>query len=237
MNWGSWLDEYDREARLAPAMLALLPLALIAIGLGMENNAILTSVVAALLAVGAPVILAKQVADRGRVIEASLFAKWGAPPTTLMLVRPVEGASRYIQQQRRTRLEKACGISLPTNPVLSDADLETYQAALRWLVENTRDHTRFPVVWAELKAYGFERNTLGLRTMALFTAAIGVLTLTAGAITGTLSADLSPRPNLALAATCALAGLWWWRVPSESRVRAAADRYAERILDTTAILP
>lgn len=237
MNWGSWLDEYDREARLAPALLAILPLVLTAIGLGLENNAILASVIAALLAGGVPMILAKQVADRGRAIEAKLFAKWGAPPTTLMLVPPADGPGGEIQQQRRARLEKASGINLPTKPTLADADVETYHAAVRWLIENTRDHTRFPVVWAELKTYGFERNTLGLRSIALFTSDIGVVALTTGAIAGSLGAHLSVGTNAALAATCLLAGLWWWRIPSENRVRAAADRYAERILDTSAALP
>jgi hypothetical protein len=35
-----------------------------------------------LLAIGVPMIVAKQVADRGGAIEAKLFAKWGAAPTT-----------------------------------------------------------------------------------------------------------------------------------------------------------
>src|SRR5215218_4103235 len=206
MNWGNWLDEYDREARLVPALVAILPLVLTAIGLGLENNMILASVIAALLAVGVPMIVAKQVADRGRAVEAKLFTKWGAPPTTLMLVPPADGPSGEIQRQRRARLEKASGISLPTNPALTGSEVETYQAAVRWLVENTRDHTRFPVVWAELKTYGFGRNALGLRSIALFTSALGVLALTAGATAGALGAHLSVGTNAALSAVCALAG-------------------------------
>jgi len=237
MTWGSWLDEYDREARLVPALVAILPIAFIAIGLGLQNNAILASVIAALLAVGVPTIVAKQVADRGRAVEAKLFAKWGAAPTSLMLVPPADGRASEIQRQRRGRLEKASGVSLPTNPALVGSDVEVYQAAVRWLIENTRDHARFPVLWAELKTYGFERNALGLRRIALFASGLGVLALAAAAIAGALGAHLSVGTNVALSAVCALAGLWWWRIPSENRVRAAADRYAERILDTSASLP
>lgn len=237
MNWGSWLDEYDREARLVPALLTILPLLLAAIGLGFKDNAILVSVIAALLAVGVPMVVAKQVADRGRVIEAMLYAKWGAPPTTLMLVPPAVGPIGELLQQRRARLEQASGIRLPTNPTLADSAVETYQAAVRWLIENTRDHARFPVVWSELKTYGFERNALGLRGIALVSSCLSVLASTASAIAGALGADLSVGTNAVLAGVCALVGLWWWRVPSESRVRAAADRYSERLLDTSAVLP
>lgn len=235
MNWGSWLDEYDREARLVPALLAVLPLALTAIGLGVQDNAILVSVIAALLAVGVPMVVAKQVADRGRAIEATLFAKWGAPPTTLMLVPPAEGPIGEILRQRRARLERASGISLPTNPALTDSALETYQAAVRWLIENTRDRTRFPVVWAELKTYGFERNALSLRSTALCSSCLGAAVLVAAALAGALGADLYFGVNVVLAGACALVGLWWWRVPSENRVRVAADRYAARVLDTSAV--
>src|SRR5688572_7654714 len=66
VNWGSWLDEYDREARLVPALLAVLPLAFAVIGLGFEDNPLLLSIVGALVGVGVPMVVAKQVADRGR---------------------------------------------------------------------------------------------------------------------------------------------------------------------------
>lgn len=237
MNWGSWLDDYDREARLVPALVAVLPLTLTAIGFGIQSNARLVSVAAVLVAVGVPSIVAKQVADRGRALEAQLFAKWGGPPTTLILVPPAGGPSGEIQQQRRARLEKASGICLPASPSLVSADVETYQAAVRWLIENTRDRARFPVVWSELKNYGFERNALGLRNVGIWSSGLGALALTAGALAGVLGAHLSIGTSAALGAICALVGLWWWRIPSEERVRAAADRYAERLLDTSAALP
>jgi len=45
MNWGSWLDEYDREARLVPALFVLLPVALAVVGLGFEDNALLVTMI------------------------------------------------------------------------------------------------------------------------------------------------------------------------------------------------
>jgi hypothetical protein len=236
VSWGSWLDEYDREARLVPALLAILPLALAAIGLGFNDNPILLTVVGVLVAVGAPMVVAKQVADRGRAVEEALYVKWGAPPTTLMLVPPSDEPIGEILQQRRARLEQASGISLPTDPTLTDVATEKYQAAVRWLIENTRDHNTFPVVWSELKTYGFERNSLGLRRAGILSSLAGILALIAGAVAGAYGAPLSVSATVVLAGACAVVGLWWWRVPSEDRVRTAADRYAARLLDAAALL-
>ncbi|GGM99370.1 hypothetical protein GCM10009721_28030 [Terrabacter tumescens] len=236
MNWGRWLDEYDREARLVPALLTVLPLVLVAIGFGVQDNPVLAGIVAVLLAIGAPMVVAKQVADRGRAVEKTLFAKWGAPPTTLKLIPTPDGQGGELLRQRRGRLERVSGISLPTGPNLSDSTVQTYEAAVRWLIENTRDRAKFPVVWAELKTYGFERNALGLRAVALTTSGCGVLALWAGAVVGSRSGHVSVGTTLALAGVCALVGMWWWLVPSETRVRRAADRYAERVLDATAAM-
>jgi hypothetical protein len=236
VNWGSWLDEYDREARLVPALLSIFPLVLVAIGFGVQDNPVLASIIAVLFTLGAPMVAAKQVADRGRAVEQTLIAKWGAPPTTLQLVPKSDGQGGELLRQRRDRLERVSGISLPTGPELTDSTVQTYEAAVRWLIENTRDRAKFPVVWAELKTYGFERNALGLRTLAMTTSGCGVLALCVGAVAGSRGADVSVGTTAALAGVCALVGLWRCRVPNETRVRRAADRYAERVLDTTAAL-
>jgi hypothetical protein len=234
MNWGSWLDEYDREARLVPALLALLPLVLAAVGLGFEKNAILVTVVGILLAVGLPMIVAKQVANRGRALEESLFAKWGGPPTTLALLLPAIGPAGEVLRQRRARLEHLTGIGLPTASTLTHTDADVYKAAVRWLIENTRDRSKFPVVWAELKSYGFERNLLGMRTVGVITSAISAVALAIGLVAGARGANLSVATNATLMAVCIGAGLSWWFVPRETRVRVAANRYADRLLDASA---
>lgn len=231
MNWGSWLDEYDREARLGPMLLTLLPIVFAAISFGLEHKPIVVLVIGTLVATGVPMVVAKQVADRGRAVERALFAKWGAPPTTLLLVPPVSEQMGDLVRQRRTRLEKASGITLPTGSGLTGSEKETYETAVRWLIENTRDHAKFPVVWEELKTYGFWRNALGLRPFGLLTSGAGFLIIAVGS----LRADSAIWVPVILGGACGLAGLWWWRVPSEYRVRAAADRYAARILDASAV--
>jgi uncharacterized protein (DUF2062 family) len=233
VTWGSWLDEYDREARLVPALLVLVPVVLAAVGLGFENNPLLAAVIGILFAVGAPMLVAKQVANRGRDLEKSLFSGWGGPPTTLKLVPPADAPLGEIRKQRRDRLERATGITLPTSSTLTLTDAETYQAAVHWLITNTRDHARFPVVWTELKSYGFERNLLGLRSLGLASSATSVMALAAGLIAGVLGAEVTLAPLAILCAVCVAIGLAWWFGSNEQRVRVVADRYAERLLDAT----
>jgi hypothetical protein len=233
VNRGSWLDEYDREARLVPALFALVPVVLAGVGLGFADNLLLGAGTGILITVGAPMLVAKQVANRGRHLEKSLFAAWGGPPTTLKLVPPADAPLGEIRKQRRDRLEQATGITLPTSSTLNLVDAETYQAAVYWLITNTRDHVRFPVVWTELKSYGFERNLLGLRPLGLASSAASVMALAAGLVAGLLGAEVASIPLAILCAVCVAIGLAWWFGPNEQRVRVVADRYAERLLDAT----
>lgn len=234
MTWRSWLDEYDREARLVPALFALVPVVLAAVGLGFADNPLLGASIGILIAAGAPMLVAKQVANRGRDLEKTLFTGWGGPPTTLKLMPPADALLGEIRKQRRERLEQATGITLPTSSTLNPTDAETYQAAVYWLITNTRDHLRFPVIWTELKSYGFERNLLALRPLGLASSAASVIALAAGGvIVGLLGAEVALAPLAILCAVCSAIGLAWWLGPNEQRVRVVAGRYAERLLDAT----
>lgn len=236
MKLGDWLNEYDREVRLVPALLAALPLAFAAVGLGLAGNPLVGTVVGALIAVGAPLFVAKQVGNRGRQLEEELFEKWGGPPTTLLLLPAAGAPIGGVRAQRRDRLEKLTGHSLPRDADLDAIGADQYRAATLWLITNTRDHAKFPVVWTELKAYGFERNLLGIRPVGLAACLSASAALAAGVVAGLFGAHVAVLPCAMLCLASLLAGLLWWRIPGEERVRLVAFRYAERLLDASAAL-
>lgn len=221
------LDAYSRRARLAPASLAAGPPVVLAGGsvLAFERaGGVVGFFLAALL-----VCLCGLVRDRGRSIERRLWDRWGGPPTTVML-RWSGAVSEHTQRRRHSLLESILGEVLPTraqeeaNPEGADRRYETAVAALRDL---TRSRADFPLVAEENAEYGFRRNALGLKPLAVsIAAATGIL-----AVTLTLIED-APGHFLPAAGVAVGAIVAWALVVRPAWVRAAAERYAERLLET-----
>jgi len=157
---------YERKARLYPAFLALLPILGIAASLyGFELRA-QESLVSLASAIGGFYLLANIVREAGKRLEGTLFAKWGGTPTTQLQrhrddrIDPVTKASRHLF------LGKKLGAAFPKaadeakDPKGAD---DLYGAGTRWLLEHTRDHEKFALIFAENISYGFRRNGLGLK--------------------------------------------------------------------------
>lgn len=221
------LDAYSRRARLAPAALAAGPPIVLAGGsvLALEGaGGVLGFLLAALL-----LALCGLVRGRGRSIEPRLWSSWGGAPTTAML-RWSGSVPEHTQRRHHVLLESILGEALPTraeeeaDPKGADRRYETAVAALRDL---TRSRSEFPLVAEENAEYGFRRNVLGLKPVALAIAgATGVAAVALALI------DHAPGHFLPAAAVGAAAMLAWAVVVRPAWVRAAAERYAERLLET-----
>jgi hypothetical protein len=110
-------------------------------------------------------------------------------------------------------------------------------ATVATLRQKTYDHAAFPLIFAENKSYGFERNLLGVRPEGIAIASIGFL----GAATGWgLRAFDGFNANapalLGGALVCLLLLIFWFVWPTKQRVRNAGDLYAEQLLDAAANL-
>ena len=110
-----------------------------------------------------------------------------------------------------------------------------YESANRWLLEQTRDHARFGLLFTENINYGFRRNLLGLKPIALGVDAMAVL-LVVGVACGSWTGQL--------ASTIETVGPEWWAsllitaihtlvfvvLIRAEWVRAAAETYARQLL-------
>ncbi len=221
------LDVYSRRTRLAPAALVAAPAIVLAGGslAALEQDgAILGFLLAA-----AMLVLCGLVRGRGRDVEPGLWRQWGGPPTTRRL-RWSGPTSEHSQQRRHILLEGILGEPLPscaeeeTDPKGADRRYETAVAALRDL---TRKREDFPLVAEENTDYGLRRNTFGLKPLGLAIAlATGLAAVSLAVI------DSAPGHFLPIAAVSAVALIAWLVVVRPGWVRAAADRYAERLLET-----
>jgi hypothetical protein len=232
------LDDYEMRARLMPGLLALLPIDVAALALGLRSLPVIVTIASLIVAVGGTAILASVLRERGKQLEADLIREWSGPPTTELL-RIRDGADPR-RLRRRALIEAILSLKLPTREEEENDSASTdvmYGAATAELRERTRDKTRFPIVYAENRNYGFERNLLAMRPIGLFcSAATAALLFGVALVAVVLHRDGLIVDSAIGAGTTLLLFVGWLWYPSRHRVRTAAELYADRLLDAAAIL-
>lgn len=164
---------YVRGARLYPALLTLLPIAVTFLALLGNRISLLISVFTFVSFFGITYLLTILTRSLGKARESDLFQTWGGRPTTIIL-RHTDSTIDSISKKRYHKfLSKAIGISMPTKQIeerdQTKAD-QIYGSAIIWLVENTRDYRKGAILLEENTAYGFHRNLLGLNKIGFWLA-------------------------------------------------------------------
>lgn len=233
----TWLDDYERRARLAPGLLTLLPLVILALSLGIRDRPLVTGALTTLAAAGGPVLIAQTVRHRGLVLQRSLWAAWGGSPTTESLRHVSPTATATNREHWRHEVERVTGVPLPTSheehvsPGQSD---ERYAVAVSRLIELTRDQGTFPLVYAENKNYGFERNMLGMQKPGFIVATASSLVLVGLVLWRTVGESTREWTDVLIGSVLSFTLVFIWMfIPNEDRVRLAGERYAARLLDST----
>lgn len=237
------LDFYQRNARLYPALLALLsPMAVGAAILPVTDGAI-KALVDIVVACGSLYLLSDIARARGRSVQVALVRTWGAMPTTIFLRHADEHLSKTTKVRYHDFFRQCLGddaISTPEDEARDPAAAdEQYDSCVAWLREQCRGN-EFNLLLKENATYGFRRNMLGLRTIGIVLCACGLLVPLAVEYgkNGTredwqalLLASYAPSPGIGVATSiCLLMLLWWTLVVTPRWVRNAADIYAGSLL-------
>jgi phosphoglycerol transferase MdoB-like AlkP superfamily enzyme len=172
-----FFDAYSIRARLFPAIIAAAP-ALAALALLISWKSFGLSNLVATLGI---LVLLFAIADfsrsRGRAIEGKLYAQHGGMPSISMFRRNDGIIDAGSKERYRAFLAGKLAVLAP-----SPADERADQAAAdafyvqcgNWLRQNTRDTKKFPILFGENVTYGFRRNLLGVKVLALCLNAIVV---------------------------------------------------------------
>lgn len=244
-NFWKFFDNYNRVARLYPSLIILAPivwpLALVAheIDLGIKQSSTTIIVIACFA-----YLFSSLARSRGKLIEDKLLKLWGAWPSTIILRHGDTTIDAITKARYHTSLSALCnGLKFPTSEEeiesSNDADM-VYRSATKQLIELRRDK-QYHLLHDENASYGFRRNLLGLKPIAI---SIVLLSSTITLINWWLAI---PKPfnwlgfisigeaKLQLPLTLALnAGyfLLFVFVVNTNFVRQAAFEYAEALLRT-----
>ena len=136
-----WLDPYERRCRLAPGLLALLPVAVTITALGIKDAPVVSVALSILSLASGPVLIASVVRGKGLAAQDALWSKWGGPPTTRFLRARAASVNVVQRDGWRRAVEVATRISLLSarsenaNPKKAD---DTISVAINKLREISR---------------------------------------------------------------------------------------------------
>jgi hypothetical protein len=225
-------DYYNFRARLQPAFLALVPLAIGVFAWAPPGAKWATALWSLLGSAGFTFFLANLARNKGKQLEPELWKVWGGGPTTALL-RHAGTANPVLRERWHQQLAKASGLPLPTIDQERDdprrAD-EMYEAATRILIGKMRDTRVYPFVFRDNVNYGFCRNLLALRKLALVCAAIG-LCASSGSALWSWKSTFDNYPSLGCVAVNVALLLWWLFTVNSNWVKVPAMNYAQHLFE------
>lgn len=227
------MDPYVRSARLQPALLVALPVALGVLCWYPDASVIAGTLWGLVAWCGGTALVAQVARDAGKRKEVGLYACWGGKPTTRLL-RHTDSDNPVLLQRRHDKLRRLVpDTRIPTaegevaDPVQAD---QAYDACIQFLRDSTRSRERFPLVFQANCEYGFRRNFWGMKPLGVTLAIASAIAIGARLYLD-FRLELGPEPTRVVSAGVAVVlGVGWlfWFTPSW--VRLTADAYAERLL-------
>ncbi|MBU4038688.1 MAG: hypothetical protein KJ690_12040 [Alphaproteobacteria bacterium] len=232
------MDRYDLNARLRPALLVALPVLLLAAFWLPQVWTLLGGIASLAITCGIALLLSKITRFLGRQIETKLAGRIGRL-TTVAALRHANQRIDPVTKARYHNALRASGHIVPTeieekeNPDSADTH---YSGCASWLLEMTRDKRRFALLADENIDYGFRRNLLGLKPVAL-TILAGVFIANAlAAVLQWNGFDDTFWKAIAVSSVCLVsAAVWIWIVTIEF-VEDASHAFAARLLAACDIL-
>jgi hypothetical protein len=167
------LDSYSRNARLYPAILILAPLLMLPIVLA-SSEKLAGFAIIGLIAAAVLFPLMGWIRERGTKLQPTLYAEWGAVPTTRML----HWEDRTIDETTKTRYYKFFEdnkVVIPTPEQQKKEQAESNNklaSAVKYLIENRRGNS---LVVAENASYGFRRNLYAVRWVGVIIAGLAAI--------------------------------------------------------------
>ncbi len=178
----SGFDTYNRRARVIPALIAGLPILTLIFVLVPWDHLALSQVIAG----GMGLVLLTAFADLARHEGKKLQERLGTGEMSVQWFRGDPDVPEHSKDRYRDFVATQVNLTPPSadDEVLRPQRAKDfYMSVNAWLREATRDHDAYPILFEENITYGFRRNLLGLKFLALicnalvFTLSVGILSL------------------------------------------------------------
>jgi len=230
-------DNYTLKARFYPVIILFFPIIITGVFYSFQFES-LVHLFTSLGLVGALTYLFSQLGrDQGKKKEGALWESWGGSPTVQILRLRDTHIDSHTKLRYHKKMQQLCVV-----PVIPDITMETtnsnnadevYKAWTKYLISQTRDSSKYPLLLKDNTSYGFRRNLWGLKPYGLFiTCIIAVCNFLFWA-NQTKSWNPLSFPNAFLYSTLTLflILIFWISIVTRNWIKIPAFAYAERLCE------
>ena len=178
----SLLDLYARRARLQPALIVALPVALAVLAWFPTGAVVAGAIWSLVVWSGGTALIAQMARGPGKAKEPKLFTLWRGKPSTRLL-RHRDSSNQVLLEHRHDKLSALLpSVHIPSaaeeaaDPAAADA---VYETCTVFLLEKTRSREHFPLIFEANCDYGFRRNLWGMKPLATVLVIISAVAIAA----------------------------------------------------------
>jgi hypothetical protein len=224
------LDRYDINARLRPALFAVLPVFAVALFWIPEARTLGGAAVSLLSICGGTYFMTRAARMRGRTVERGLGEKAGRAHSARLLTHgdttfATQTKARYHDYLRSHGLEILSADQERSEP---GAAFDRARSAVDWLLEHTRPNAKTSLLYDENIAYGFQRNLLGLKPVGIAACAL-TLVAHAALLWFRPLEELAMMTGVLIALALVVMLALWILFVTRSSVTEASLAYAQRL--------
>lgn len=224
------MDRYDRNARLRPALIASLPVALTVVALAPDSVTNWSGAVALVIQAGGAYVLAQAIGDIGKKKEPALFRRFGGRPTDRLLSNKTAPNKALLAIRHKKLQELLPKLKIPT-VAAEDKDPVAAQEVWAACVDLLRGKCRGnEAVMRENISYGWRRNTWAIKSAGITAASVCTIVV-AAELGGFLYRHETINPLVAVIGGVNLTVALWWLTVTPGWVLRAANLYAERLME------
>jgi len=237
----SFLDSYERRARLYPMVIVLLPV-VFGVSSWVPTGAELAALGgSAVLVFGAAAFMSQLARDQGAKKEPGLFELWGGKPS----IRALSYSGGTFDKRTLARYHQKLGqhdpgLDFPRGADQEAEDLEgakrAYVSANELLLSRTRDREKFRLVFEENVNYGYRRNLWAMKGTGIATSLFGLVGGLARILKdASQGGGINTVAALLAGLSLSLFVLWLMRIKPDW-VRTAANSYARQLVSACEII-
>jgi hypothetical protein len=163
------MDRYSLFARVNPVLIFILPIIIIAIAYSVDISSYLPFLSSIGLSIALAYFLSNISRELGKKKERELWNKWGGIPTSQILdyendIIDKVTKNRY-HHTMMSLIRETSRDDIQTEN--KDDRFEVYKTWTKYIIEETRNIKKYPLIFKENIAYGFRRNLWAMKNPEL----------------------------------------------------------------------